>query len=226
MADVKAGGKGAVLSGKAAAHLLGLMRGKAPAAEITAPNDRRTKGLESRRITLPNNERTTFNRIPCTTPARTLLDLAATLDPPLPSRVVHEAQVRFRVTPQQVGNLLARHSNAPGSKHLRRIIRGDDPVVLSHMEEAFIKLPEQHKLPLPETNEDTDGHYVDCRWPDRKLTVELDSYRFHNSRHSWEQDRKREREAYQRGDQFRRYTYADVCEDPARMLAEVRAVLA
>jgi hypothetical protein len=58
------------------------------------------------------------------------------------------------------------------------------------------------------------------------LTVELDSYRFHNSRHAWEQDRRREREARARGDDFRRYTYGDVRENPKPMLRELRSRLA
>jgi very-short-patch-repair endonuclease len=66
---------------------------------------------------------------------------------------------------------------------------------------------------------------VDYRWPEHRLTVELDSYRFHNSRHAWEQDRRREREARARGDVFRRYTYADVFEDPRLMLADLRSLL-
>jgi len=53
---------------------------------------------------------------------------------------------------------------------------------------------------------------VDCRWPEQRLTVELDSYRFHNSRHAWEADRKREREARAPGDDCRRFTYGDVFE--------------
>jgi hypothetical protein len=67
---------------------------------------------------------------------------------------------------------------------------------------------------------------VDCRWPERRLTVELDSYRFHNSPHAWEQDRRRERESRARGDEHRRYTRADVSEGPDRMLAELRRLLA
>jgi len=35
----------------------------------------------------------------------------------------------------------------------------------------------------------------------------------------------REREARARGDEFRRYTYGDVFERPALMLAELRALL-
>jgi hypothetical protein len=66
---------------------------------------------------------------------------------------------------------------------------------------------------------------VDCRWPDLQLTIELDSYKFHHSRHAWEQDRRREREARARGDEFRRYTFGDVFEDRAQMLTELRALL-
>jgi very-short-patch-repair endonuclease len=66
---------------------------------------------------------------------------------------------------------------------------------------------------------------VDCRWPEVRLTVELDGYRYHNSRHAWERDRQREREARARGDEFRRYTWADVYEEPAATVAELRRLL-
>jgi hypothetical protein len=57
------------------------------------------------------------------------------------------------------------------------------------------------------------------------LTVELDSYRFHNSHYSWEKDRLREREARQRGDAIRRYTARDVFDDPEWMLEELGDLL-
>jgi hypothetical protein len=47
------------------------------------------------------------------------------------------------------------------------------------------------------------------------LTVELDSYTYYRSRYAWEQDRRREREAYARGDQLRRSTYGEVSQRPA-----------
>jgi hypothetical protein len=56
--------------------------------------------------------------------------------------------------------------------------------------------------------------------------VELDSYRYHSSRHAWERDRHREREARARGDEFRRYTYGDVFDDPRLMLSELGPLLA
>ena len=84
----------------------------------------------------------------------------------------------------------------------------------------------EQRHPLPVTNRLVGGHRVDCRWPDQRLTVELDGYRYHHSRHAWEQDRRREREARARGDEFRRYTYGDVFEHPRLMLRELRGLLA
>jgi very-short-patch-repair endonuclease len=104
-------------------------------------------------------------------------------------------------------------------------MRGDVHVTLSKLERRFLALLREHGMPLPTTNQKAGAHRVDCRWPDYSLTVELDSYTYHNSRHAWEQDRRREREAHARGDNHRRYTRDDVLEAPAQMLTELRALL-
>ena len=98
-------------------------------------------------------------------------------------------------------------------------------VTLSKLERSFLTLLRDAGLPLPETNRRAGGRRGDCRWPDHRLTVELDGYRFHHSRHAWETDRRREREARARGDEFRRYTYGDVLEDPGYLLEELRTLL-
>ena len=94
-------------------------------------------------------------------------------------------------------------------------------VTLSKLEDRFLERLDEINLPHPEMNRSVDGRRVDCRWPEHHLTVELDSYRYHRSRHTWERDRRREREAYARGDQIRRYTWGDVFEHPAAMHAEL-----
>ena len=99
-------------------------------------------------------------------------------------------------------------------------------VTQSALERRFLALLVKHDLPLPdETNKPAGTFRVDCRWKEPPLTVELDSYCFHNSRHAWERDRRREREARARGDDFRRYTHGDVCEDPRAMLRELSPFL-
>jgi hypothetical protein len=226
LAAVKACGNGAVLSGRAAAHVLGLIKGSAPAPEVTAPTEKRVSGLKTRRCRrLDRRDVTIYRGIPVTTVPRTLVDLAEHLPPQALSRACHEAGVRYRTTPADVAAVLTRRPNATGSAKLRAILNGDDPVTLSKLEAKFLELLRAHELPLPITNRPASGRRVDCRWPDHRLTVELDSYRFHGSRHAWERDRRREREAYARGDQCRRYTYGDVCEDSGQMLAELRALL-
>ena len=105
------------------------------------------------------------------------------------------------------------------------MLTGDTRVTLSALERRFLALVREHRLPLPRTNRVAGAYRVDCRWADRRLTVELDSYRFHHSRHAWEQDRRREREARARGDDFVRYTWRDVFEEPAATMAELRRLL-
>ena len=160
-----------------------------------------------------------------TTVARTLVDVAAVLGQDALARVCHEASVLHGTTPDQVEAVLARQPRSPGAGTLRRILHGDTHITLSALERRFLRVLKDERLPLPKTNRPAGGRYVDCRWPALRLTVELDSYRFHRTRHSWENDRRREREAHARGDDFRRYTYGDVFEDQRLMLAELRLLL-
>lgn len=102
---------------------------------------------------------------------------------------------------------------------------GDVHVTLSELERAFLKLLREAGLPLPQTNRVAGSKRVDCRWPDQRLTVELVSYRFHNSYYSWEQDQLRAREARARRDEFRTYTWRDITEDAAGVEAELRRLL-
>jgi hypothetical protein len=226
LAAVKACGPGAALCGRAAGYLLGLIKGSPPAPEVLTTTERRIPGLVTRRTRrFERRDIILWKRIPVTTVARTLVDLAAVLREADLARAVHEAGVRHDIKPARVEAVLSRRPRTRGAATLRRVLRGDVRVTLSVLESRFLELLRENGLPLPITNRRAGGRFVDCRWPDLTLTVELDSYTFHSSRHAWEQDRRREREAYARGDDFRRYTYGDVCEEPRLMLRELRPLL-
>jgi very-short-patch-repair endonuclease len=141
------------------------------------------------------------------------------------ARACHEAGVRHYTTPNQVKRVLARRPRARGAAKLRAVMTGEVKVTLSKLERRALQLLRDSGLPLPETNRRAGSHRVDLRWPEHRLTVELDSYTYHNSLYSWERDHSREREARARGDEFRRYIWKDVFEEPAAMLAELRALL-
>jgi Transcriptional regulator, AbiEi antitoxin len=226
MAAVKACGAGSLLAGRAAAHLLGLLKRTPPMPEVLCATERRNRGVITHRVRRAElTDATKWRGIPVTTVPRTLVDLAAALPEGQLARAVHEADVRYRTTPAQVERVLSRRHNWPGARKLRRILWGDVPITLSKLETRFLDRLWAAGLPQPDVNRRIDQRYIDCRWSEHRLTVELDSYRYHRSRHAWEQDRQREREARARGDEFRRYTWFDVEELPDPMLADLRRLL-
>jgi hypothetical protein len=226
LAAVRACGADALLCGRAAGHLLRLTKGRAPTPEVVAPGEHDVPGLLThRRRRTDRHDATTFNGVPVTTVPRTLVDLAAVLPESNLARACHEAEVLHRTTPAMVEVVLARTTTAAGAATLRAILLGEVPVSLSKIERVFFDLLRGVRLPLPETNRTVDGRRLDCRWPKQRVTAEIDGYRYHHSRHAWDQDRWRDRAARIRGDEPRRYTYADVMEDPRYMLAELSALL-
>jgi very-short-patch-repair endonuclease len=226
LAAVKACGPSSVLCGHSAAHLLGLLKRAPSLPEVLCVTERRIDKVITRRTRcLDPRDATEWRGVPVTNVPRTLIDIAAVLDPPDLARAFHEAVVKHHIKPDAVERVLSRRHNWPGARSLRRVVWGDEPVSLSKLESAFIARLKQADLPLPQTNRRVGSRYADCRWPEQRLTVELDSYRYHGTRHAWERDLEREREARARGDEFRRYTWRDVVEDPEPMLTDLRALL-
>ncbi len=225
LAAVWACGGRAALGGRAGAWQYGMIKGLAPRAEVLSPTMHRVPGVTSRRVRLRRLDVCAFRSIPTLTVPATLVDIAGRLAIDDLARACHEAGVRYRTAPKHVEAVLARRPNAKGAANLRAVMSGEARVSLSRLESRSLELLREHGLPLPQTNRPAGGRRVDCRWPKRRLTVELDSYGFHNSRYAWEQDHRREREAYARGDQFRRYTWGDVFEQPGVMMAELLELL-
>jgi len=226
LAAVRACGDEAYLCGAAAAHALLLVKGAPPKPEVAARTERKVEGIIPHRWrNIDPRDVTVVRFIPITTVPRTLVDLAAVLAIDALARACHEAGVRYGTTPRQVQAVLERMPNAQGRRKLWHVISGDEKVVLSKLERAFLELLRAHGFPLPETNRVASGRRVDCRWPEYRLTVELDGFRFHNSRHSWEQGFARKREARARGDDFRRFSYDDVMKHPSFVVAELAELL-
>jgi hypothetical protein len=225
-AAVKACGARALLSGMAAAWLWALVRGPAPPPEVTAPGGHRVRGIRThRRGHIDPKDSTKRMSIPVMTVPATLIAISSLLSFDDLARAVHEADVRHKVTGPHVQRALERHPKAKHRSRLLAIATGDAHVVLSRLEWRFLTLLRRHRLPLPQTNRPYGAGYVDCRWPADRLTVELDSYRFHRTRRAWEQDRQRERDARARGDEFRRFTWRDVVEYPEPTVADLARLL-
>jgi hypothetical protein len=173
LADVLAAGEGAVLCGRAAAHLWGLIKGAAPGPEVICPTQRRIEGVTTRRSRyLDAQDVALRGGIPVTSVARTVVDLAAELPEEALARACHEAGVRYGLTPSAVVTVLARRPTTRGARKLRRVVGGDVHVTLSKLEARFLTLLRTRGLPLPVTNRPAGGRRVDCRWPEHRLTIE------------------------------------------------------
>src|SRR3954447_26538806 len=105
LAAVKACGTGAVLSGRAAACLLGLIKGSPPPPEVSASAKRCLRGVRTRQRR--HLATTVFRDIPITNVPQTLVDLAAALAAGELARPCHEAGVRYGTKPHHVEAILA-----------------------------------------------------------------------------------------------------------------------
>ena len=222
MAAVLAAGEGAVLSHWAAAYLLRVVGGAPPRPEVTVPTTahRRRPGIVIHRVrALHHLDTSELDGIPITTVPRILLDLAPRAQPERLTRMCHEAWVRHDTTPEHVEATIARNPGKKGAAKLRRAQRAD--VTLSDLESRFLSLLKAHGLPHPRTNIDVKGDKVDCHWPDHGLTVELHSWRYHATRHAFEQDLARRRRSNHVA-----YSYGDVFERGVQTIADLRPRLA
>ena len=125
LAAVKACGPTAVLSHHSAAALWGFMPWEERYPEVTvlgtAPHAH--PGLRVHRTArLDLDDTTRHHGIPLTTPARTLLDLAATLDHRPLRAATRRAQSLHRVNVRQLAETLARHGRRRGAAKLAEII--------------------------------------------------------------------------------------------------------
>jgi very-short-patch-repair endonuclease len=232
MAAVLACGPGAVLFHRSAAHHLGLRPSSRPAVDVAAPGrtGKARKGIDVHRATgLEERDTTRVNGIPCTTVARTLLDLATTLDRPALERAVEQAEKLRIFDLTAVVDATRRAGNRQGATNLRELLAtytSEPAFTRSELEKRFLALCRAAGVPRPRTNNITDGDEVDFTWPDRRLMVETDSIRHHGTRAAFERDRRRDQKLTAAGWRVVRFTWRQVDETPTEVTATLRSLLA
>src|SRR4051794_607753 len=113
-AGVLAAGEGAVLSHRSAGALWGVREWSSQRVEVSAPRRRRARaGMVLHEVRLPADQVTVHDGIPVTTPARTLLDLAATLDEHRLARAAERAEALRLTSPTSLAELVDRYPRRP-----------------------------------------------------------------------------------------------------------------
>ena len=231
LAAVLAGGPGAVLSHRSAAGLWTIAGGGLSRVDVTLPtrNGRgRRPGLAIHRPRRPvaASEWAERSGIPVTTPARTLLDLAATCGPADLARAIERAEQQRVFDLRAIEQVIADHARGRGAARLVRALGVADPApTRQELERRFLALCRERGLPRPEVNVLLCGLEVDFLWRDRGVVVETDGFATHGTRAAFERDRERDAILQVAGFRVIRFTYRQVDRDPARVAATVAALL-
>jgi very-short-patch-repair endonuclease len=229
MAGVLAAGEGAVLSHRSAGALWGVREWSSRRVEVSAPRRRRTRaGMVLHEARLPADEMTVHDGIPVTTPARTLLDLAAILDEHRLARAAERAEALRLTSPTSLADLVDRYPRRPGTPTVKRLIEEHRIVpttTASDLERRFLTFLDANELPRPLVNERIDPYTPDFRWTDQSLVVEFDGFETHGTRAAFERDRARDRALTAQGWRVARITKRQLDDGPNELAAELRAML-
>jgi hypothetical protein len=231
LAAVLACGPGAVLSYASAGALWEIRTSAAAMIDVTTPlrTGRGKAGLRVHRgDRVRPDEVTDVNSVPCTTVARTLLDLAVVLSPRGVEATVEASERLGRFDLRSLTLLLARHRGRRGTAKLRRALGAFDEEVLrarSETEARFFHLCLDHGLPRPLVNRTVEAApaslEVDFHWPDSRLIVETDSP-FHDTTAAVGRDLKRDAALHREGWTVIRCRWDDIVGDPIPLLARIR----
>ncbi|QEC46266.1 DUF559 domain-containing protein [Baekduia soli] len=222
-----------VLSHRSAAALWGLRPGGASRVDVTCPShagrQARAGVVVHRTRTLAPTEVTASEAIPVTSVARTLVDLAAVVRPHEVRRAVERADEAELFDLRDVRRILDVLRGRPGVATLEAVLADAADHGLAHtrsdLEALFLQLCLDRDIPRPVVNGRDGAGEVDFRWPDRRVAVELDGYRWHRSRRAFEADRARSQVLAARGWTLLRVSDRQLVRTPATVALRVTAAL-
>jgi very-short-patch-repair endonuclease len=233
MAAALAGGPDAYVSHEHGGHLHGFMPPpleRDPIHVTVVGRDPGPKpGLEIHRVrALGWDETDEVEGIPVTSPARTLVDLAASRSERELEELLAEAYVRTPLSRRQILRLLERYPRRHGRKTLAKLVdpRRVPARIRSQAERMFLALIRRAGLPRPLVNTPVCGFEVDFLWPRHRVVAEFDGHAFHASRPQRERDSRRDQELVLAGYVVIRITWRQLTEAPKQLVRRVAAILA
>lgn len=194
--------------------------------EVTVPSLRRRPRIRVHRSrTLTPADVTVQHGIRTTSPSRTVLDVTPSLTDAGLLRAVYDGRLAGYLQLDALAELLARSAGVPGAARLERLVTGEAPT-RSRFEDAFKRFAKHYELPAPALNVRVEGYEVDAWFPEERVIVELDGYRFHHDRGAFESDRYRDATLLAAGIQTVRITWERMIERPGDEAGLLRRILA
>lgn len=199
LAAVYACGPASFLSDLPAASLHGLTEPAPLPAHVTNAKGagRSRRAITVHRRKLDPRDTTSRFAIPCTSIARTIIDCAHAAGAEGTEQLIMAADSKQALNRRRLEELAIEHRTRPGIGHILALI-SDDPVELrSKNERRMFSICRQFGVQLPLCNQRIElsptRHFIaDFCWPDLRLIVEADSWRWHGGRLASESDADRD----------------------------------
>jgi len=196
---------------------------------VTRPtgNGRRRRLLVIHRSIVPACDTAGRDGILCTSAARTVFDLAGLAAPEEVERVLIAADSLRILNRTRLQELIDESAGGRGVRPLRSLLTTGPIRVRSDTETEMLFICRLAGLPDPVVNGVVAGIEVDLHWPDLRLVVEADGWRFHGGRERANADRDRDQRLLVAGWQVVRFTRDQIAADPAgcaRRIGEIAAI--
>jgi very-short-patch-repair endonuclease len=165
--------------------------------------------------------------LPVTSVARTIVDLTRALATREQESVIATALKLGLTTIPTIRDAMERTPHCRGIGTLRQLLdQGGFARTRSGYERRLLEMIAAAGLPQPRTSHRVAGHEVDMLWPDRKLVLEFDGFKFHSDRRAFERDRRRDQDLVAAGYRVIRITARQLEEEPLGVIARLAAALA
>jgi len=236
IAAVLACGEGSVVSHGTAAALLRLWDNWPPEIDVIAPVEagRKIEGIRRRFVPPPPPEQVRPKvGISCTTPSRTIVDVAGIAGPALLADTIEQAAVLEVLDVSEIDVILLDFRRRGAKKLLRALEpwrRYSSQVRLrSRMEAKLLPLLTHHNLPIPECNVKLKigrkTFEVDFLWRHQRVVVETDGGKYHDNPSARARDSERNQALARTDYRVIRIGWKQLTNEPDRTIAEIRRFL-
>lgn len=163
-----------------------------------------------------------------TSPARTICDVAGIAPVREAEAALAEARVQGLVTDRQLHAVIERTPTMKGSAVVRALLRSEVETgyTRSRAERVMVKLTRAAALPRPLLNQRLLGYVADFLWPQQRLVLEVDGYKYHRHRAAFERDRRRDQLMVASGYRVLRITWRQLRDEPLFVVARLAEALA
>jgi very-short-patch-repair endonuclease len=214
----------ATASALAAAWWHGLTPTAPNEVEVTVPrrgHGRARAGSIVRRRDLAAVDVVVRHHLRVTAVSLTVLEAAVTPG----GAAIMDAALQHRVALDDLYRVHERNARRHGGREAGRLLKVASGGARSEAERLLIRLLKAAGISGWRPDYPVGGYRIDVAFPTQRVAVEVDGWAFHTDRAAFQRDRVRQNRISLHGWQVLRFTWLDLTEQPARVVAEIKSAI-